>query len=170
MEYKQLSIWSKEEMNIFAPRMKSKKEIKLEKRELFKRKILERAVLSDEEKEKYNFPLVKKELKNIVEYHNQECLEKYNYSKDKITDRINYHLTIFNDGTPQMVLTSLSQYSKKEQKDLLVSDLVVMYQSINNAFLEKKQIDTKKFRKANNLTFFGCRQHTLMEEYIASLK
>jgi hypothetical protein len=169
MEFQQLSIWSKEELDFFAPRRKTKKDFLNEKREFFKQKILERVILSDEEKEKYNFPLIKEELINTINYYNQLRENEFINSKKGLMDRINYHIKIFNNGIPQMVFTSLSQYSKKEQKDLLVSDLVIMYKSVINAFSEKKNIDLKKFRKLNNLTFFGYKQHKIMDEYMKSI-
>jgi hypothetical protein len=53
-----------------------------------------------------------------------------------------------NKGVPKMVLTSLSRYSKKEEEKLLLSDLIIMYKSINLAFPEKiSSNDFIKFRK-----------------------
>ncbi len=149
----QLSFWTKEEIDFFFPRRKTKREILREEKEAFNKKLLERAVLSDGEMKKYSAPLKKE---NLINFFNNEIKEKYNS----------------NLGVPGMLLTSLSQYSKKEQKDLFVSDLVIMYKSINNAFSEKEQIDIKQykqFRKINNLSFFGGSQYTFMMEYIRKI-
>src|SRR4030042_3013746 len=108
MEGEQLSIWSKEEIDIFAPRNKTKREIRKEKRELLNNKLLERAFLSEKEKKKYNFPLIKEELINTINYHNQLCENILLNSGRGLIDIISYHINIFNPGIPQMLLTSLS--------------------------------------------------------------
>lgn len=164
MKPEQFLIWSEEEMNVFAPRNKTEKEIRKEKRELLKNKLLERVV----SEEKYNFPLIKEELINTINYHNQLCENKYLNGKRGMMDIISYHVNIFNSGIPQMLLTSLSQYSKKKSEELSISDLVVMYKSLFNVLKneEIKGDNFEKFARANNLTFFGYKQFLLMDEYL----
>jgi len=111
MENKQLSIWPESELG---PKLKSRKEIKAEKRKAFRKKLLERAVLTEEELVKYNFPLDKKDL---IKYDNEH----------KCNSRL---------GIPQMLLTALVKYLGKEQKDLLVSDLFILYNSLQDLFPE----------------------------------
>lgn len=138
MEPLQLSIWPESE---WGPKLKSKKEI-------FNKKLLERAVLSEEELEKYNFPLRKEDL---VDYSN----------KHNCTSRL---------GIPQMLLTTLTQYLNKEQKDLLVYDLLILSNSIKNVFPEGAYYTyLRKFRKENELSFFGNSQYSFMEKYLESL-
>ncbi len=164
----QLSIWSKEEIDVFAPRMKTKRELH---KEYSERKLLERVVLSEEEANKYELPLTKEELINTINYHNQVCENIFLNSKQGMIDRIFYHVTIFNLGIPQMLLTSLSQYSKKKQEELSVSDLIVMYKSLCNV-LEDQSIkgdNFEKFGEANKMTFFGYKQYLIMEEYFKNI-
>jgi hypothetical protein len=150
----QLSIWSEEEMNVFAPKRKTKRELRQEAKEAFNRKLLERAVLSEEEVVKYNLPLKKIEL---IDFFNKNDWE---IGKD-------YYM---NKGVPQKVLTSLSKYSKKEQSDLLLSDLIIMYKSFDRAFTEKLgNTEFTKFRKANNLNSFGISQYLFMDKYVKEL-
>lgn len=151
----QLSFWTEKEIDFFFPRRKTKREILREEKELFNKILLEKAVLSDEEMKKYNVPLKKEDL---INFFNNEIREKYNS----------------NLGVHQMLLTSLSQYFKKEQKDLLVSDLIILYKSINNvfSFSKKEQIDIKQFkqfRKTNNLAFFTGSQYNFMKEYAGKI-
>lgn len=170
MDNLQLSIWKQEELDIFAPRKKTKKELENERREAINEKLKGRIILSGEEKRKYNFPLIKEELTNTLNYHNQKCETRFLDSQQGMMDAINYHMDVFNPGIPQMLLNSLSQYSEKKQEDLVLSDLVVMYKSICSV-LEDDSIKTnnfKKFRKVNNLSFFGYKKFLIMDEYIQS--
>ncbi len=143
MDNLQLSLWSKEELDIFAPRKKTKKEI-------FEKRLLERAVLSDEDLRKYNFPLNKEHLVGYFKINNFE-------------ERIP-----MSPGVPQIVLTALSQYSKKGKGELLFSDLIIMYNSIEKVLSENGKKVIKKFRKTNNLNFFGGTSYTFMKFYVDS--
>jgi len=75
---------------------------------------------------------------------------------------------LYNLGIPQMLLTSLTQYSKKTQKNLFESDLIIIDKSINQIFTDKEinYLDIKKWRAANKLTFFGMSQYEFMENYL----
>ena len=172
MEIIQGMLWTKEYLDSIAPRTKTKKEINQENKEMLERKLLERYVLSNEEKEISRFPLLKEELINTMNYYNQLCETNFLNSKQGMADKIIYHASIFNLGIPQMLLTSLSQYSDKKQKDLMLSDLVIMYKSLLN-ILKNEEIkgdNFSKFRKKNGLTFFGHKQYLLMKKYAQSLK
>ena len=152
MEARQLSIWNRKQLDFFAPKVKSEEQIQRdlnrEKRKAFKEKLLERVVLSEDEITKYNFPLHKKDL---VEY----------FSK---------HSNNFNPGVPQMLLTTLSQYSNKEQEELFLLDLVVMCKSIKEVFPEGRGYnELRKFREVNGLSFFGDSQYIFMVNYLRSL-
>jgi hypothetical protein len=73
-------------------------------------------------------------------------------------------------GVPQRLLNILSKYSKKEQDNLLVSDLVIMCKSMKNVFPQKiANNEIRKFAKANNLNPFGYSSCDLMVGYIESL-
>jgi len=151
MEYVQGMIWSQEELDIFAPRKKTKREINKEKKEAFEKKLLERVVLSDEEIEEYSFPLEKKDMVNF-------------FNKIEIEIGRNYYM---NPGVPKMVLTTLSNYFDKNQDELLVSDLIVFYNSFNNIFPDEIK-GFKKFSKKNGLRF-GLSQYAFMHKYMESL-
>ncbi len=167
MENKQLSIWPGKELDFFAPRKKTKRDLNREKREAFKKKLLERAILSEDEFEKYNDLLDKRDLKREVIEYNEEIREKY--EKDEM-DYYVYRASIVNLGIPQMLFTTLSQFSNKNQDHLSVLDLIVMYNSINNVFPERPNYnELKKFRKANDLSFFGGSQYLIMERYLQNL-
>ncbi|MGY4884660.1 MAG: hypothetical protein ACP5NZ_03740 [Nanobdellota archaeon] len=164
----QYSIWREDELDIFAPKKKTKQQLRIEKREAIKTKLLDRIILQQDEFEKYNFSLKKEELIRTINEYNNTCESNFLNSKHGLADTIKYHIDIFSPGIPQMLLTSLSQYSKKEHKQLLVSDLIVMYKSLLNILNDEsiKGDNFKKFRKANNLTFFGYKQFLAMDEYL----
>lgn len=164
----QFEFWSEEERDSFGPKKKTKMEILKEKRELQRQKLLERTVLSNEEAEKYKVPLKKEELINTIKNYNQICEDKFINSGRGLIDVISYHVSVFNPGIPQMLLTSLSQYSKKNKEELSVSDLAVMYKSLLNVLDDQsiKGNNFEKFRGANNMTFFGFKQFLIMEEFL----
>lgn len=162
MPLEQLTIFSEEEMENLAVGRKNPSD----------KDLTQRTNLSNEESEKYNFPLDKRDMVEYVEKHN----ERYNlkFRQCKLTG---FHLVlfarlyIFNKGIPQMTLRTLSQYSGKKQENLLVSDLLIMKKSIEGLFPEgAKYYDLRKFRKANKLSFFGEKQYWFMELYSESLK
>jgi hypothetical protein len=154
MKPKQLSIWTKEEMDIFAPENNIWEETPKQYRKKLYNKCLERASLSDEEKTRYGIPLNKERLVDFFNENPQEIGKNY----------------YMNKGVPQMVLTSLTQYFKKEQKDLLLSDLIIFYKSIDsNAPKYFGNPNLAMFRKANNLKFFGISQYEFIYKYIQSL-
>ena len=161
MDVEQLMIWKEEEV----PKLKPKREIKKESE---RKKLIERILLSEEEKNKYSFPLFKEELVNTIYFHNALCEKEFNESKKNIRDKIKYSVNIFNPGLPQMLLKSLSQYSKKNQEELNVSDLFVMCKSLEKALYDSeiKGNVFKKFRNENKLSFFGINQYLLSEEYL----
>jgi hypothetical protein len=149
MEGKQLMIWDKEYLNRVAPRMKSKREMKKEKRELLEKSLSVRNSLSDLEKDIYNYPLNKKDL--------VEFFDKKNFGGKG---------AYWNKGVPQMLLTTLSKYSEKDQKDLLVSDMKVLHKTLENIFPGYiGNLETRKFSKANNLRF-GVTQYSFMDFYL----
>ena len=144
MEDVQLLIWPESE---WGPKLKSKKEIKAEAKEAFNKRLLERVVLPEERIKVYNAPL------------NKEDLIKYD-NKHNCNSRL---------GIPQMLLTTLSKYLEKEQKDLFVYDLMILSNSIKSVFPEEVEYnELKKFSKANKL-FFGNTQYDFMEIYVKSL-
>lgn len=171
MSAKQLLIWCEEYYNSVVPRMKTKREIAEDKKEILRLELLKRVELSKEELSKMSYPLIKEELVNMVYYHNVLCEKDFLESKQGLFEKISYHAKIFNPGLPQMLLTSLSQYSRKDQNDLYISDLFVMYRSLEN-ILDNPDIKGacfRKFRNENGLTFFGLNQYLLSKEYLGSL-
>jgi len=143
MEVVQGMLWSQKELDSFVLRRKTKKELLTDK-------LNERIVLGEEEEDKYAVPLKKSELMNYFFENNLESEVP------------------MNRGVPQIVMTALAQYVHKNQRDLLLSDLVSMYRSIKNLDDEKDFI--RKFRKANNISFFGNTSYTLMDFYIRDLE
>lgn len=78
-----------------------------------------------------------------------------------------YRASIMNLGVPQMLLTTLSQFSNKEQDKLKILDLYVLCDSIGNVFSGKVGASNlKEFRKENNLSFFGGSQYFLMKRFL----
>lgn len=64
------------------------------------------------------------------------------------------------------LLISLSEYFNKKTEDLDFVDLVQMYYSIGSSLDgEINRLTIKKWKKANNLSFFGQEQYRLMENY-----
>ncbi len=162
MESLQSSIWPESELG---PKLKSRKEA-------FNEKLLERVVLSEDELEKYNFPLDKKDLIKIVQEVNKVADQVYLNSKGGMVNRAIQYLSSYNPGVPQMLLTYLSHYFEKNQKDILVSDLMVLKNSLEDIFPEKT--DLKKFNKFNSFREgkpvpFGFKQYSLMRDYVESL-
>ncbi len=82
-------------------------------------KLNERIVLSGEEADKYNVPFKKSELVNYFFENNLESEIPMNL------------------GVPQIVMTALAQYVHKNQRDLLLSDLIGRYRLIKNLEDEK---------------------------------
>jgi hypothetical protein len=172
MEAIQGMLWPQEEIDIFAPQMKTKQELRKEKSETLKKKIVERFKLSDEEFNNSDCPLLKEELINTIYYHNTVCEKEFLESKQGLIETVGYHVKLFNPGLPQMLLTSLSHYSKKDQEKLNISDLLVMYKSLEDV-LNNQEIggdNFKKFRNENELSFFGLNQYLLSKEYLESIR
>lgn len=140
-------------------RLKSKKEIREEDKQKFIKKLQTRIVLSKEQKKKYNKALTKELL--FIE------VKKVNDYLCEVLD--NTTGLLCNKAIPQLIFTTLSQYSGKSQNKLLISDLLILYLSIKNSFPESEIIsnELKKFRKANNLTFFGDQQYLIIDNYFS---
>lgn len=163
----QYKLFSESELG---PKLKTERELRKERKFQLEEKLKERAVLSDEEIKEYGFSLTKDDLKRIANKHNEKRLEIYENSKRSLADRVIYHVSIFNPGIPQMLLTTLVQYCERHQDDLSVLDMVKMYKAINKAFSTGFNSNSlRSFRKSNHLTFFGDKQYDLMEQYIQSL-
>lgn len=137
---------------------------KISKREFFNLDLTERVNLSEEELTDYAFLLDKKDMLNFLEnvYHK-------NVQNSYDSGKIGYIVacaSVLNKGLPQMLRTSLSQYHNKFDRELLFSDLVVMKKSLESSLSgDPSDSDISRFKKVNNLTFFGFRQYFFMREY-----
>jgi hypothetical protein len=75
-----------------------------------------------------------------------------------------------NKGVPQMLLRSLSTYANKDKENLLISDMIIIYKAMQNAFPGGiGNNECKKFKKANALPPFGTSQYIFMERYVEGL-
>lgn len=147
----QLTIWDENDMDIFAPKRKTIKELRQEYKEKFNRKLLERDILSEGEKIKYFFPLKKEEFIDFFNNNDWEIGKNY----------------YMNKGVSQMFITSLSFYANKDKSDLLISDVITIYRAMQNAFPGGiGDTECKKFKKANKLPPFGRSQYIFMERYV----
>ena len=154
MSMTQLKLFSSVEMKAMrVEKQKIPKKIKLD--------LTKRFVPDFEDVGKYNFFLEKEDLIRDCKNYNEEVRQAYEKGD---LHYFGYRAAIMNPGVPQMLLTTLSQFSNKKQEDLFVLDLVVLYHSIGLNFPDQKieYSNLKKFRKANKLSFFGGSQYFLM--------
>ena len=136
--------------------------------------------LSKNEQSRYNFPV---DETNLI-----KCLERSDYfvkggnrkSKNQkyvIEDYTRYTFMInqkdeIYPNVPSRLFQSISEYSGKKLDDIVFSDLVQMYKSAKMT-LSRQDIGENilyKWKKANNLKFFGHIQFELLEYFVNKIK
>lgn len=141
------------------------------KSEIFYESLIAKCELNSVESEKYNFPLKKEYLVEIVNSINNVADAKFNASSQGTLDKAVRYLESYNPAVSQMLLTFLSSYSNKSEEELLVSDLFVLKKSLDNIIGNSPYANPiKRFRKAQkeekgNNAPFGEKQVYLINEF-----
>ena len=141
------------------------------KSEEFYESLFTKYELDSVESKKYNVPLKKEYLVNIVNSINGAADEKFNKSSQGTIAKAIRYMESYNDSVPQMLLTFLGCYSSKTQDELLVSDLFVLKKSLDGIISNSPYSNPiKRFRKAQkeelgNNAPFGEKQVYLINEF-----
>ncbi|MEK6912359.1 MAG: hypothetical protein AABX26_00170 [Nanoarchaeota archaeon] len=73
-------------------------------------------------------------------------------------------------GVPSMLIRSISQFERKPIEEITFDDALMMYRAINRDLKSVSDLSLKKWRKNNNLSFFGTSQYGLLKYCLKNAK
>jgi hypothetical protein len=87
----------------------------------------------------------------------------------ELVDNLDFPKAQFNPSVPNMLIRSISQFVRKDMKEIVIEDAVKLYKAVSESISSLDYRETAKFRNKNGLTFFGCSQYKLLDYYLRSV-